>query len=133
MSSVSDQLSSLELPKPLVITKLPLQEQDQKVIGEQYVKLSRSRPQLRLESRKKRSRTPSPPLENDAPGQKKQAAASRKSVGYAEKFDSQFFHEFESGECDEMDYTWDETQQPKIKADEAGNSRCKEEKKYCSA
>ncbi|OAV94019.1 hypothetical protein, variant [Puccinia triticina 1-1 BBBD Race 1] len=109
------------------------------------------------ESRKKRSRTPSPPLENDAPGQNvkksrtveshtgdcpseedipistlpkgrkvrnvaRRAAATRKSVGYAEKSDSQFFQEVEAGECDEIDYTWDETRQPKTKADEAGNS-----------
>ncbi|EFP78266.2 tryptophanyl-tRNA synthetase [Puccinia graminis f. sp. tritici CRL 75-36-700-3] len=40
LQSVSDQLSSLELPEPSVITKLQLQEQDRKVIGERDVKLS---------------------------------------------------------------------------------------------
>jgi hypothetical protein len=40
LQSISDQLSSLELPEPSVITKLQLQEQDQKVIGNRDVKLS---------------------------------------------------------------------------------------------
>ncbi|KAH9456840.1 hypothetical protein MJO29_010788 [Puccinia striiformis f. sp. tritici] len=40
LQSVSDQLSSLELPEPSVITKLQEQELDRKVIGERDVKLS---------------------------------------------------------------------------------------------
>ncbi|PLW55292.1 hypothetical protein PCANC_10539 [Puccinia coronata f. sp. avenae] len=40
LQSISDQLSSLELPQPSVITKLQLQEQDQKVIGNRDAKLS---------------------------------------------------------------------------------------------
>ncbi|KAH9470693.1 hypothetical protein MJO29_003529 [Puccinia striiformis f. sp. tritici] len=48
----------------------------------------------------------------------RRAAATRKSVGYAEKSDRQFFKEVEEGECDEIDYTWDETHQLKTKSDE---------------
>ncbi|PLW09074.1 hypothetical protein PCANC_23943 [Puccinia coronata f. sp. avenae] len=108
------------------------------------------------ENNKKRSRSPSPPVENhtlpssakksrkgqldtagssseeDTPISKmpkarklrnlsRRAAASRKSVGYKEKTDSQFFKEVETGECDEIDYTWDETQQTKDKSDKHEN------------
>ncbi|EFP90631.2 uncharacterized protein PGTG_16657 [Puccinia graminis f. sp. tritici CRL 75-36-700-3] len=65
------------------------------------------------------------PIANLAKGPKvrklaRRAAATRKSVGYTEKSDSQFFKEVEAGECDEIDYTWDESR-PKSKADGAEN------------
>jgi len=48
----------------------------------------------------------------------RRAAASRKSAGgYMEKSDSQFFKEVEAGECDEIDYTWDESRVSKDKPD----------------
>ncbi|KNZ50768.1 hypothetical protein VP01_424g5 [Puccinia sorghi] len=48
----------------------------------------------------------------------RRAAASRKSAGgYMEKSDSQFFKEVEAGECDEIDFTWDESRVSKGKPD----------------
>lgn len=39
----------------------------------------------------------------------RKAASNRKSIGYKEKSDSQFFKEVEAGKCDEVNYMWHET------------------------